>query len=72
MSDLYAERVEAELELTEMTPLYSIWWWWSLHDVAQRGSTYIVVHRNVVQDVTGEPLTCDLCVRCIHIFYLSI
>lgn len=71
MTDLYAERVEAELELIEVASLYFVVWF--LVDVAQRaGPTYIVINRSVVQDVAGDTLTCDLCVRCVHIFYLSV
>ena len=70
MSDLYAERVEAELELIEAALLYLVVW--SLGDVAEReGLTYIVIYGNVVQDVTGETLTCDLRVRCVHILSLG-
>lgn len=71
MSNLHAERVEAELDQIEAALLYLVVW--PPADVAQgAGPTYIVVNRKLVQDVAGYALTCNLRVRYVHIFYLSI
>lgn len=59
MADLYAERVEAELQPTEDALLFLV-------------VTYVVVNGKVVLDVTGHALTCDLCVRRVHVSHLGI
>lgn len=65
MSDLYAEGVEAEPGLIEVASLA----------VAVSGpwaQTYVVVDRDLIQDVAGEALTCGLGVRRVHVRLLGV
>lgn len=70
MSDLYAERVEARAaaDWSDFTVSRGVVPGWR----GREGPTYIVVYGKVVQDVAGKTLTCDLGIRCIHIYNLSI
>lgn len=64
--------MQTELELTEVALLYLVVW--SPGDVADRETapTYVVIYRNVVQDIACKTLTCDFGVGRVHVYILGV